>query len=1009
MDDSRILVVEDDELVAKAMRRRLTRMGYSVPATCSSGEDAVTRAAELQPDLILMDIQLAGPMDGIEAASRIHARSSCPVIYLTGQDDGEMLERAKITAPYSYLLKPAEDRDLRISIEVALNQHRLQSQLKERERWLDTVLRSIGDAVITTDRQGRVTFMNAVAEKLTGWRLEEAQGQEADRVFCLVDELTGASRDSPVSAVLRQDQVALLPERVLLCTRSATRVEIDDSSAPLHDEQGNLTGVVVVFREISERRRAERRIQEETEKAQRYFDIARSILVVLSADQTVERINPRGCELLGQPPEEAVGRNWFDHFVPLSSREERRQRFERLLRNRAPAAPSPTGSEAEEGVILGQDGKERVILWQEAPLWDESGKHLTAILMSGEDITARAKESEVLKARAEELRLILDTMQTGVILIDAETRRIVDANPVALRLFGGSREDVRGKGCETICPFGGGECPCRDLGSEAKKGDAVLLRKDGSQLPVLKTVSPLSIAGRKYLVESFMDLSERKILENDLRQAKETAEAANQFKSAFLAKMSHEIRTPMNAILGYTQILLRDQQITGRQREDIGIISRSGEHLLALLNEILELSTIEAGRTKMNITSFDLRTLVQDVVIMFRLKAEEKLLQLSLGYGEDVPRFIRGDEGKIRQILINLLGNAVKFTDRGGILVTCRGDGRADSRTGDPSPAAVAAGLEPGLEASDAIQFTIEVEDTGCGLSPGEMATVFEAFEQTERSRGRAGGTGLGLTISRAYARMMGGDIRVRSTPGAGSTFSFAFRATVASESTTARTQTSRRVLHVAPAERERKVLVVDDQTTNRSLLTSMLAGAGFAVREAENGETAIRIHREWHPDIILMDLRMPGIGGEEATRQIKSTDEGKRTPIVMVSASALEENRVEAGRAGVDGFLAKPLREGELFDIIRSLVDVEYVYEAERPPAPSATWEFASVTLFQALRSLPPELTHDLREGILGGYLDDVARTIDRIGQHDANVAQVLRTLADSFKYDELLGLLGT
>ena len=359
----------------------------------------------------------------------------------------------------------------------------------------------------------------------------------------------------------------------------------------------------------------------------------------------------------------------------------------------------------------------------------------------------------------------------------------------------------------------------------------------------------------------------------ELRAAKEAAESASRAKSAFLANMSHEIRTPMNAILGYAQLLERDQDLRDDQKQKIDIIHSSGNHLLTLINDILEMSKIEAGRATLAVEPFDLHALLHDVQWMFRELTENKGLELTFEQEPHLPRALLGDAGKVRQVLINLLSNAVKFTTSGRVAV------RASSR--------VAAG--------DQHVVAIAVEDTGPGIEPRNLRRIFDAFDQAD-STVRIGGTGLGLTISRNFARLMHGDLVVESTPGKGSVFTFSFEAAGA-----AIDAVPARVAHpiptgLAPDQPDWKVLIVDDVPTNRDLLDELLSRVGFSTRTAASAEEAIVVHDEWRPDLVLMDLRMPGMGGLEGIRRLRQS--GSKAAIFSVTASGLAEHRERGARS---------------------------------------------------------------------------------------------------------------
>jgi PAS domain S-box-containing protein len=484
------------------------------------------------------------------------------------------------------------------------------------------------------------------------------------------------------------------------------------------------------------------------------------------------------------------------------------------------------------------------------------------------------------------------------------------------------------------------------------------------------------------------EIREREQLETDLIRAREAAEAANRAKSVFLANMSHGIRTPMNAILGYTQILQHDAAIGKKQHEYVDVISRSGEHLLGLINDILEMSKIEAGRAVLNQEEFDFYALADDIEAMFRVKADQKQIALEFARAGAVPRFICADCGKVREVIINLLGNAAKFTDEGGISV------RVEAEAG----------------AAGECVIRVAVRDTGCGIEPDELERAFQPFEQTRSGRFQGSGTGLGLPISRQYARMMGGDLTVESAPGSGSTFLFTFKARVASEADLrARANGAvKQVVGLAPGRPTPRVLVVDDDEASREALSLHLEIIGFEVRRAADGLEAIAQAEEWRPDVILMDLWMPNMDGLETTRKIKASAIGPVTPILTVTASVLEESEHDAIAAGSDGFIRKPFRKAEIFSELKRVLGIDYVYDETRQPQETGTGAAGESRPSEPAPDLPEELIHDLVEATEGG---DGAKLRTLLEENQDRLGHELRDrlweLASNYEYAVMLDLL--
>ena len=477
--------------------------------------------------------------------------------------------------------------------------------------------------------------------------------------------------------------------------------------------------------------------------------------------------------------------------------------------------------------------------------------------------------------------------------------------------------------------------------------------------------------------------------EENLRWAKEKAEAANRAKSAFLANMSHELRSPLNVILGFSQVMNRNGNLPKADHRNLDIILHSGEYLLALINQVLDLSKIEAGHMTLEVVDFDLFDLLDDLETMFALKAGEQNLQLEFEHSDDIPRYLRADAVKLRQVLINLIGNALKFTEVGGVAV--RVGSSATERVANRST----------------YRLLFEVEDTGSGIPPDEMDDLFKAFVQASTSRQSSEGTGLGLAISQKFVQLMGGSIRVASEEGRGSIFSFDIQCQAATEIGPLQKPRYQQVVALEPDQPRFRILIVDDKWANRQLLIELLRPLGFDLREAENGEEAVRIALEFEPNLVWMDLRMPVMDGIEATREIKALPKGQLISVVALTASAFEEERVEIIETGCDDFLRKPFRSEEIFEMIRKHLGVRYTYaQSSSPTKQQADDSFSLKALKSGLDTLPKELLPLLVEGVELGDSIMIDSAIAEIRLCDQNIADSLARLTENFQYDVLLSL---
>lgn len=478
---------------------------------------------------------------------------------------------------------------------------------------------------------------------------------------------------------------------------------------------------------------------------------------------------------------------------------------------------------------------------------------------------------------------------------------------------------------------------------------------------------------------------------DQLQVAKEAAEAANRAKSTFLANISHELRTPLNAILGFSQLMMRSAEsgrtvLTPSQRDDLHVIAASGEHLLGLINDVLDMSRIEAGRIILHQETCDLTAMLDGLEAMFRLRAEHKGLTLTVERAATVPSFITVDAGKLRQILINLLGNAVKFTQSGHV------DLQASAWPADGT----------------GLRLRLDVRDTGPGIAPADLEAIFEPFVQAGSAPPAAEGTGLGLAISRRYARALGGDLTAASMPGSGSTFTLDLPVQIAEPA--AVTPPALPVVGLTPGQPQWRLLTVDDNAVNRRLLVRLFEPLGFAVREATNGAEAVAIWEEWAPHLIWMDMRMPVMDGYEATRRIKASTRGQATVIVALTASALEEDRSVILSEGCDDYVRKPFREAELFDVLRRHLGVTFVTAGETIGDASrvgAVADWADVT--DRLRRQPAAWRDELARAVTLGAVDQIERLLAPLYATDGRAAEMLHALAAAFDHDRLLALLRT
>ncbi|MEG5159251.1 AAA family ATPase [Microcoleus sp. AT3-A2] len=507
------------------------------------------------------------------------------------------------------------------------------------------------------------------------------------------------------------------------------------------------------------------------------------------------------------------------------------------------------------------------------------------------------------------------------------------------------------------------------------------------------------------------DISARKKVEAELEQAKEAAVAANLAKSTFLANMSHELRTPLNAILGFSQLMNQDTNLLTEQKENLNIIQRSGEHLLSLINQVLDLSKIEAGGMKLSKNNLNLHHFLAEIEHMFALKATALSLYLRFECAADVPKYICADEVKLRQVLINFISNAVKFTSSGGVSLEVKNK-------------QVKAQSEAGTKTTNNQQpttITFEVKDTGVGIAAEELESLFKPFVQTASGQKVQQGTGLGLTISRQFVRLMGGEITVIShgkafTPGmplkefledtTGTTFKFDIPVGIADASAIQNQPHSRRVVALAPNQPQYRILVVDDRDYNRQLLVKLLKPVGFEVEEATNGIEALEIWDSYSPHLIWMDMRMPVMDGYEATKRIKGTLKGQATAVIAITASVWEEEKAVILSAGCDDFVRKPFHTEAIFDIMAKHLGVGYIYQEEELPSPPSNVTGEPLNFTNLLAAMSKEWIVKLYEAAIDADSELVFKLLEEIPESQAFELQTLRNWVNKFQFEKILDL---
>jgi PAS domain S-box-containing protein len=1028
----RVLLIEDVQTDADLLVRLLTRAGFAVEHRRVDSAKAMRQALDESAwDLILSDHN----MPGFDAPAALEIYRACaldiPFIVVSGAIGEETAVAMMRAGAHDYLLKsnlgrlaPVIERELREAVtrhERRLAAEALAASEAEYRRLFENAIMAVSQA----SPDGRLLRVNQAYARMYGY---ESPAEAMADVHDIRKQLYANAEDRAQVLRVLSEKGFMQPREFPVVRRDGRQLVVLASAREVRDANGNLMCYQAEHVDITERKRAEQDLlRHEKEMAalnqvitatsatlelQRVLDaLSDSLLRISGADRASVMLLDPTTDFLT-----AVSARGPDGPLPVGLRLARGEggagkvletakplfvpdvrQYPRFVPSQGPATAQGRPIEhalsyagfplVSRGRIIGVASLvgtiSRTFLPDEMTFF-ETVCRATAVsidnALAHDELRRHAEkltgEMAVHRSYAEN---VLGSITDGVASTD-RGKKIASWNPGAQAIMGYAAGEAIGKPCREIFRELGADgkplcdtkgCPFDEIERTRQPSTArevSSIRRNGQPVALSMSAAPLFDDKGEFqgIVRIFRDFSyERDLLDSIQR--------ANRAKSTFLASMSHEIRTPMNAILGFSQILLKDPSLAANHRQHLDVIARSGEHLLSLIDDILDMSKIDAGRTPLAPSNFNLRGLLTDLAGMFRLRAQAKGLRLAISIADGVPAALLADEKKLRQILINLLGNAIKFTDQGSI----RCDIAAERRTGDN------------------LWLDIDVEDTGPGVPPSDAERIFNPFEQAQAG---VGGTGLGLAISRDFARLMGGDITLKSEVGKGSRFHLDLPVAVGTLGEPTPVALRPRVVGIRSGLGSFQVLVVDDQPENRLLLVELLSAVGFWTREAADGEAALALAAAWSPHAILMDVRMPGMDGLEAIRRLRADESLRHIPIIAVSASTFDEDRRLALAAGANDFLGKPFREHVLLEKLRASLGIEYVYVA------NGTEGSGEAPAGRGRVPLPAELAAELRQAANRADYDRLIELLDGLAGTAPEAAAALRRLVERFDYPALL-----
>ncbi len=945
MENPRILIAEDNLLDRKLIESGLQKMGCRIVGQTAVGEEVLGIAKKTKPDLILMDIELEGKMDGISVTENLRKELDIPVIFMSSHEEESILQRAKISDPSGYVIKPIKLRELEINISIAIYRKKVERELrlareeqsklsdslkkeirkkneaieltKASENLFNTTLNSLDEGIYVVNRNLEFLFVNNSQKKFNKrFGLHgEVIGKQIKHVYPPL--FTSVSKEEydlifeTGESTCRKDVTTINNEKIIVLIRKTPVIE-----------DREIVRVITSIENITKQELAKQEIIEKQDNLEAFFNTIHEFFYVIDKKGQILEVNQFLLKQLDYSKKEIIGkkvRDLFpDKYVLQMINLLKQLNDQKIVESKIPFftkknIPIPVEGHIFEGTWSGKD----------------------VIFGVSRDLS-EIKASEERFSKAFHSPTVIGSMKTF------STGQYIDVNETFLLTTGYKRNEVIGKTCNEL-----GIIPSKEKneiyklldndGSISNK-EIIINTKKRDVKHVILSSSLLELKGEKIILNVMVDITERKQMEKELienekslKEAKVKAEQASKTKSEFLANMSHEIRTPMNAILGFSEVLLN--KIKEKEYKNyLYSILASGRTLLSLINDILDLSKIEAGKLEMSYGPVNLDIIMQEMRQIFSQKTKEKNLPFKVEISKKISCGLMLDETRIRQMLFNLIGNAIKFTDKGYINLSVLTNPTEDNRK---------------------VQLIIKVEDTGIGIPLADQKKIFEAFRQQSSTTSRKfGGTGLGLSITQRLVEKMNGTISLESKPDKGSIFTVILNDVEITEKVNnlrdkSALETDSIVFDPAT------IMVIDDYEDNITMLKSLIDRKNLKFMVSNSGETALKLLKTRKPCIIFLDIKLKGISGYQVLEEIRKTPSLKKIPVIAYTASVLKDDVEKQKNYSFDGFMQKPISKNMVFTELTKFLP----YQVIKTDKPKATSEEQKIVLSEKLKSKLPEL----------------------------------------------------